>query len=344
MRKLVSVLLTLAVAVSLMLVPAVISANPGAPTIDGVIDPVGEWDGATVINTADDVSTVSVMADVDYLYVLFVVVDSTDAREGENLKGNDQTSININPTPGDTNWGKPCDIIFQTGADNAAWSGPSSGTTDGWLTDWEIDGVQELTLPTDLKTMTLYDKVAGTRISEWKLPLASIAGLQPGDILDVGGTANVGDGTSNCYPPELNVGNVAANWGDLSIFVDILVQGNTVVGLTAETPTITAINVDPTSIDFGTVNPGDVVSGDNITVENIGTVKVDVDADLNLGTVFDYLQLNGAYSTGYLGHWDIIKGLLPNTEKVVTTQLVVPSTYSAQGSETTTLVFEATAV
>jgi hypothetical protein len=191
------------------------------PTIDGVIG-AGEWDGAVSILAADGVSRVGVIAHTDYLYVLFMVVDSTDARLGENAQGNDQTSININPTPGTTNWGKPCDIIFQTGADNDAWSGPSSDPTDGWLTDWEIDGTQVIGLPAGLETKTVYYD-NGMRISEWKLPLASISGLSAGDVLDVAGTANVGDGTPNCYPPELN-DDVPANWGDLSIFVDILVR------------------------------------------------------------------------------------------------------------------------
>ena len=123
--------------------------------------------------------------------------------------------------------------------------------------------------------------------------------------------------------------------------------GNTAVGLTAETPTITAINVDPTSIDFGTVNPGDVVLGDNITVENIGTVKVDVDASLAplTGTVFNYLKLNGVPSPAYCGDWAdyIISGLKPSLNQTLTTVLDVPPTYTAQGPEATTLIFEATA-
>ncbi len=192
------------------------------PTIDGLVG-ADEWAGAVSTFTADGVSRVGVIAHTDYLYVLFMVKDSTDARiPGENIKGNDQTSININPTPGATNWGHPCKIIFQTGADPAVWGGTSSGTTDGWETQWLIDDVQ-LLLPPNLETKTVYYGT-GMRISEWKLPLASIEGLSAGDTLDVGGTVNVGDGTSNCYPPELNVGDVAANWGDLSIFVDILVR------------------------------------------------------------------------------------------------------------------------
>lgn len=123
-------------------------------------------------------------------------------------------------------------------------------------------------------------------------------------------------------------------------------EPSTTVGLTAETSTITAISVSPTSIDFGTVKPGDTKSGPDLTVENIGTVEVVVDATLNpqTGTVFNYLKLKGGYSPGYSGFWDnIVSGLLPSQTSSLTTQLVVPSTYSAQGTQAATLVFEATA-
>ena len=180
-----------------------------APTINGVIDD-GEWDEAVSIDVASDMGTVKVLATTDYLYVLFDVEDSTDARIGQNIHGNDQTSININPTVG-APWGLPCDIIFQIGADPAAWGGTSSGTTDGWETDWKIDGVQQATLPSDLETKTVYDYDAGRRISEWKVPLASIA-PSLGDTLKAGGAIDVGDGSSYVYP-------IGLDWSDASTYV-----------------------------------------------------------------------------------------------------------------------------
>ncbi len=60
------------------------------------------------------------------------------------------------------------------------------------------------------------------------------------------------------------------------------------VSLSGETPIITAISVSPDAIDFGQLMPGDVVSAKNIVVENIGSLKVNVDAGLDpAGTVFD---------------------------------------------------------
>ena len=183
--------------------------EPTMPTIDGILS-LGEWDDATEISVAGDMGTVRVLATTDYLYVSFDVVDSDDARLGQTF-GNDQTSININPT--NALWGFPCDIIFQIGADPAAWGGTSSGQTDGWETDWEIVGVQQSSLPGGLETKTIYN--GGNRISEWKLPLASIAPSAL-DVLKVGGAIDVGDQNSYVYP-------IGLDWSVVSTYVNITV-------------------------------------------------------------------------------------------------------------------------
>ncbi len=183
-----------------------------APTIDGIVQ-TGEWADAKPIAVASVMGTVSVMADINYLYVLLDINDSTDARLGQNLVGNDQVGLNINPTNGGA-WGFPYDIIFQTGADPAAWGGTSSGDSDGWKTQWSIKvgGVttQQLSLPVGLKTMTFYG--GGRRISEWKIPLSSI-NPEPGDMLKLGGAIDVGDGSSYVYP-------IGLAWADASTFFD----------------------------------------------------------------------------------------------------------------------------
>jgi hypothetical protein len=118
------------------------------------------------------------------------------------------------------------------------------------------------------------------------------------------------------------------------------------VGLTADVPDIVAISANPTSIDFGTVYPGGVVSGPTISVENIGTIKVNVDADLDplTGTVFNYLKLGDSYSSGYSGSWpNEIINLDPDEINTLSTALDVPSSYIPSGTETATLVFTATA-
>jgi len=188
------------------------------PEVDGIVN-LGEWDDATEISVTGDMGIVKVLATTDYLYVLFDVVDSTDARLGENQVGNDKIGLNINPTDGGP-WGKPYDIIFQTGADPAAFTttlpeGLSSGMSDSWYTEWVIDGTQ-FDLPPDLETMTLYD--GGNRITEWKVPLASID-LSAGDVLNIGGACdNLEDsGGSYSFPDDLD-------WADpSSTFVNIVV-------------------------------------------------------------------------------------------------------------------------
>jgi hypothetical protein len=207
-KKIFGIMLALVLVLSFSLMPSVPVSAAGIPTVDAVIG-AGEWDGAVEIPVASGMGTVKLLASTDYLYVLFEVLDSTDARLGQNLKGNDQTGLNINPTDG-APWGLPCDIIFQTGADPTAWGGTSSGQTDGWETDWKVNGVQQMSLPPGLETMTLYS--GGVRISEWKVPLASIAPSQ-GDSLEVGGAIDVGDGNSYVYPLGLD-------WGDASTYVE----------------------------------------------------------------------------------------------------------------------------
>ena len=307
----------------------VMAAAPSPPTVDGVVSG-GEWDGATVIPTADGVSTVSVLADTDYMYVLFQVADSTDARvPGENIYGNDQTSININPTPGDTNWGMPCDIILQTGADPAAWGGTSSGETDGWETDWEIAGTQLLALPADLETKTIYS--GGTRISEWKVPLATINPAS-GDILDVAGTANIGDGNSYCYPPELN-DNVPANWGDLSIFVDILVRGGTSVGAVIVIPEdLIQISVSPLTLDFGSVYRGQSSAAIGMEITNTGSVPVLVSTSTGSAFYQAALTIDGVSVVTWNDTIAFPGSISPDA------QVTVPSDWPA-GMESGTIIF-----
>ena len=188
------------------------------PEVDGVVN-LGEWDDATEILVTGDMGIVKVLATTDYLYVLFDVVDSTDARLGENTIGNDKIGLNINPTEGGP-CGKPYDILFQTGADPAAFTttlpeGLSSGMSDSWYTEWVIDGTQ-YDLPPDLDTITLYSE--GMRVSEWKIPLVSIDPSE-GDVIKIGGATDIdveNQGLSFRYP-------IGLEWADVSTYVSIIV-------------------------------------------------------------------------------------------------------------------------
>ena len=129
--------------------------------------------------------------------------------------------------------------------------------------------------------------------------------------------------------------------------VTLMPAGSSSTALEAEVPDIVAISASPTSIDFGTLYPGDTSAVYDITVENIGTHQVKVDADVSpTGGVFDNLQLKN-YTQG--GDWstrawpDIIADLNMGGSEILKTKLVVPQGYTPQNEETATLIFEATA-
>jgi len=360
MRKLVSVLLTLAVAVSLMVMPAVTSAA-GTPTIDGVIS-TGEWDdyfwftdntgfGAwdalgwpTQETNVGRTFNAYATNDNENLYLAFDVIDDLTNLKGDSLNVNfnvgDLSKIDAGDCSLETNW------IGVAGKD-IMWG---ACTGDGWETRVRTFKAQEGTTSSGGCTFDNGAEIrwgfTDHRMYEVAIPL-ELLGVGPG--AQIGIVGNIYDGYGSTESPGLlwNEFPDDFSWEDTSTYMYVFVQANTAVGLTAETSNITAISVTPTSINFGAVIRGTLTSGDNITVENIGGVKVVVDAFLNptTGTVFNYLKLNGAYSPSYNGYWDnIISSMSPSVNQTFTTALVVPLTYSGKGTETGLLVFEATAV
>lgn len=294
MKKYLGIILALMLALSLTLVPAAVSAEPGAPTIDGVVDS-GEWDGAVSIPVADGMGTVSVIAGTDYLYVLFEVMDSTDARTDTTSPGlSDKFGVNINPTAGD---GMPCGIIFQIAMNPACFSSTfSSGEIDGWKSYWSVAGTQLSELPTDLKSKTIYSGDNG--VTEWKIPLGTI-GLSAGDTLKLGGACDI-ENTSYKYPLTLE-------WGDVTTYVDILVPlPSATVGLSASSPgEIIGISVDPTGINFGSLTPGTTSVTKTVTVTNEGNVTVALSASLANISSPDVYTTGLAIDTGLVTAWGV---------------------------------------
>ena len=118
------------------------------------------------------------------------------------------------------------------------------------------------------------------------------------------------------------------------------------VSLTVEVQDIVAISVNPTSINFGTLLPGSTSAVKQITVKNVGTRTVDVDADVDgsSSTLFyENLQMTNNASWAYRAWPNLIAGLAMNVVDDVQTQLVVPSGYTPNGTETGMLIFTATA-
>ncbi|MFO8010650.1 MAG: hypothetical protein R6U89_07550 [Dehalococcoidia bacterium] len=134
--------------------------------------------------------------------------------------------------------------------------------------------------------------------------------------------------------------------GDYRIRLQPASAGST--QLTAEVPDILAISVDPTSIDFGSLVPGQTSNVYDIGVTNVGTVKADVGADVDGSTgdlFFDNLELrnysqNGSWNTR---DWPgIIMNLSMDSSETLRTKVTVPSDYTPAGEENATLTFTAT--
>ena len=112
------------------------------------------------------------------------------------------------------------------------------------------------------------------------------------------------------------------------------------------------LTVNPTSIDFGTLIPGQTSSVYNITVTNVGTHEVDVSVELDISSA-DLFKNNlemrydssGGFSTGSgdpVSWGTLIPGLDMYTSDYVQTQLPVPSGYTPDNVETGQLTFTAT--
>jgi hypothetical protein len=118
--------------------------------------------------------------------------------------------------------------------------------------------------------------------------------------------------------------------------------------LTVDVPDIVAISVNPTSIDFGSLVPGQTSSEHDIVVTNVGTHQVDVGADVPSGDsamIRNNLELKNYTQSGTYTkrNWPtIIDDLDMNLSETLKTQLPVPSTHTPGGEETAQLVFTAT--
>jgi hypothetical protein len=125
--------------------------------------------------------------------------------------------------------------------------------------------------------------------------------------------------------------------------------GSSSIGLTASIPDIVAISATPTTIDFGTLLPGQSSDSKYILVENVGTRTVDIDASVigSSSMITDNLwlrQSDGSPGWDQGSPWDdIILGLVMGDDEELETILEVPSSHVPAGTETATLLFEATA-
>ena len=359
MRKLVSVLLTLAVAVSLMAMPAVTSASPGIE-LNAVGSATAAISTATYHSPNNSVKLYVKDGSVDWAEVSIPVdialKDINKLSFWERVTSYTTSGWDVNVVLGID---LDVDDVFE--ADVAGWHVTDShnATLLGGDTFIEMDGALG-----PLSGALSWTQVNALTTARWWTPNSTGDGLSKdlycsfADLLTKIGTGgwdtNIPNTDVKVKCVKLLIGG-AGSWMDETAFVDdVIINGKTYdfeptssVGLTADVPDIVAISVDPTAINYGTLYPGQTSSVESITVTNIGTHKVDVDADVS-GSVgdlfFDNLQLwTGASWSGR--SWPkIVDDLVMEGSKVLYTRLPVPSDYTPSGTETGLLVFTATGV
>jgi hypothetical protein len=327
MKKTFSVLLTLAVAVSLLVVPAVVSASSTTLIASGI--PGTEARITVPVPAGTTLGDISSISWEEYLVEGYpphvdIIVDlgggSTDALVFE-YAYNDMGHY----AEGQPTYGAVTGAWFDTFNDDGGGPSAVTNTSYGWLSSGASGS------PGDA------GHYAGT-LAEWK----------------AGGITG-GLGINNdtlVLRLEIEVDNWLVDTEALvrNIQVNGSPAGNTVVGLIVDVPDIVAISVNPTVIDFGTLLPGQTSAVFDITVANIGTHKVDVDASASGSALFcDNLMLKNepkAWTDWSVGTpWSIIvDDLAMDASDVVKTKLTVPLDYTPLDTETGTLIFEATPV
>ena len=360
MRKLVGVLLTVAVAVSLMVMPAAVSASPGIG-LNTVGSATAEISTATYVSPNNSVKLYVTNGSVDWAEVSIPVdialKDINELSFWERVTSYTTSGWDVNVVLGiDVNG----DGVFK--ADVAGWHVTDShnATLLGDDSFIEMDGASG-----PLSAPLSWTKVNALNNPRWWTPNSTGAGLSNlycsfADLLTKidNGTfdTNILNTTVKVKCVKLLIGGSGSWMSETAYVDDVTINGVTYdfeptssVGLTANVPDIVAISAAPTSIDFGTLYPGQTSSVESITVTNIGTHTVNVSASLdsssaalfkdNLVMRFD---ATGSFVTG---PWDdIITNLAMDVSRYVQTRLPVPSNYTPSGTETGLLVFEATAL
>jgi hypothetical protein len=359
MRKLVSVLLTLAVAVSLMAMPAVTSASPGIG-LNAVGSATAEISTATYVSPTHSVKLYVKDGSVDWAEVSIPVdialKDINKLSFWERVTSYTTSGWDVNVVLGVDVDG---DGVFE--ADVAGWHVTDShnATLLGGDSFIEMDGALG-----PLGAPLGWTQVNALTTARWWTPNFTGDGLSKdlycsfADLLtkigEGGWDTNILNTGMKVKCVKLLIGGSGSWMGETAYVDDVTINGKTYdfeptssVGLTADVPDIVAISVDPTVIDFGTLYPGQTSSEESITVTNIGTHKVNVDADVSgsSSALFYYnLQMTNNDGWTYRSWGNLITGLAMGEVDEVQTQLPVPSDYTPSGTETGLLIFTATGV
>jgi len=366
MKKLVSILLTLAVAVSLLVVPAMVSAADY--TVGGSTISVGS------VHLCDLGSENATCFDAEPETLVLLDGITFDAQTSEVVIAGNVSALDLGAGWVDTAY---VEIGLRPDATKDARNAgvyliALNTGEETWihLQDYSGNGNEDPDGTDYAEVIKISGLNTGFRYEMTLTPSGSIGGTATLEVwigVSSQGTSTLNYGYASTWEEDVS-GSLDENFSDAHLFYsiiadrrgaegetysatvgDITISGDDIsgstVGLTANTPEITAISVTPAGLDFGTITPGTPKTGASITAENIGTVTVSVSANLDpTSAVFQYLYLNavnhpssGSWSAGDLG----MANMLPTDSRSCTTELDVPATYNAQGTETATLIFEA---
>lgn len=364
MKKIFGILFATVLAVSLILVPAVVSASPGIE-LNAVGDGTAQISTATAHSPTHSARLYVKDGSVDWAEVSIPVdialKDITELKFWEYIASYAPNGWSVNVALGIDADG---DSVFE--ADVAEWHVGSNAWTLAALngdTFVEMDGVS------GNPATGSWSETDALSVAQWWTPDNSGAGFAKSDaypwtfygsladfvglfLPDTNQTSLITDADARVLCVKLLIGG-SGSWMDETAYVDdVTINGVTYdfeptssVGLTTDVPDIVAISASPTSIDFGTLYPGETSATFDITVENIGTHEVDVDAYVyEAGLFYDNLQLSIGTGWYIWSYWtSIITDLAMGDSELVYTRLPVPSDYTPSGTETATLIFEATA-
>lgn len=226
---------------------------------------------------------------------------------------------------------------------------PGATETDPWYTDEIAYPARGVPLSGIIDWNTMY--AMETDIGEY-LPGTGTAEI-PGGAAGYGGGAGYWDMDwswgSEAIPLQYPGFDVNISGSTSTTYVVTMTPANAgTTYLTAELEDIVAISVDPTSIDFGSLIPGQSSDEYNIEVTNVGTHTVTVNADVISITgdlFYSELRLKNVGVSSYSQRdWPgIITGLTMGTSKTLSTYLPVPSSYVPNGVEEAQLEFTAVA-
>ena len=309
MKKKFGILIALLMTISLLLVPATVMAEePG----DSVGLGVGVYDATLTLENKDAaweiIGSDTIGATLGYNYIGSEFVWRLDGKVVES--NTDYALIYYADMPDRyTDWG---------GDNPGALIALVTSDANGYISDFgSIELGMDLPCPPDANQFEIdYGIGAGTTGDDYNNVHGAKIWLVPESVLP----ANWPDATTPwlVWSPD-----------DILFETDLITYDDG-----DEVSSIVSISVNPTTIDFGILTPGDTGQA-SITLTS-GNVPIDVAVLTGLTGVFENLKLDSGVYSSYKN------SILANDSEPVAASITVPTEYKPTGSETGTLTFIAT--